>query len=217
MEVPSTLHRCSKCDASKPPAEFPPSKATKPGQWCRDCLRIDQRRIKGLAAHSHAVTCRQCSAPFVSTYVKAAYCSKACKVAGVNDARQAAINAAKPDRNCTWCGASIGKERRADAKFCSADCNEQAHRRTRAYRRRSGERVRPRKQPLVNLAHLAERDGYLCGICAAPVDLSLKHPDPMAVTVDHIIPLSRGGAALDPANCRVAHHVCNVTRGARGV
>ena len=36
-----------------------------------------------------------------------------------------------------------------------------------------------------------------------------------ADTVDHIIPLSRGGAGNDPANLRPAHKSCNSRRGAK--
>jgi 5-methylcytosine-specific restriction endonuclease McrA len=34
-----------------------------------------------------------------------------------------------------------------------------------------------------------------------------------ADSVDHVIPLSRGGARLDPANLRPAHSRCNSKRG----
>lgn len=40
-----------------------------------------------------------------------------------------------------------------------------------------------------------------------------KHP--WAFTLDHLIPLSRGGDLLDPANARSAHRRCNSARGNR--
>lgn len=106
------------------------------------------------------------------------------------------------------------KAMRSDAKFCSAECNMQAHRRTRAYRRRAAAdaSLRPRKKPLVNLDAIAKRDGYRCGICGGKVDMSLKHPDPGFASLDHIVPLAEGGADIDPANLRLAHLQCNVTR-----
>lgn len=33
----------------------------------------------------------------------------------------------------------------------------------------------------------------VCGICGKPVDFSFKNPHPLAPTVDHIIPVSKGG------------------------
>ena len=48
-----------------------------------------------------------------------------------------------------------------------------------------------------------------CGICGRPVDLSLKQGDPMAPTVDHIIPIAKGGHPSDIDNLQLAHWTCN--------
>ena len=49
----------------------------------------------------------------------------------------------------------------------------------------------------------------ICGICGKPVDKSLKFPHPLSPTIDHIIPIDRGGhpSALD--NLQLAHFCCN--------
>ncbi len=48
----------------------------------------------------------------------------------------------------------------------------------------------------------------ICGICGQPVDKTLKYPDPMSPTVDHIIPCAKGGSdELD--NLQLAHRRCN--------
>jgi 5-methylcytosine-specific restriction endonuclease McrA len=49
----------------------------------------------------------------------------------------------------------------------------------------------------------------VCGICGQPVDKSLKHGDPMAPCVDHIIPVAKGGHPSDIANLQLAHWSCN--------
>ena len=49
----------------------------------------------------------------------------------------------------------------------------------------------------------------VCGICGLPVDMDLKYPDPMSKTVDHIIPISKGGHPSDLANLQLAHRCCN--------
>ena len=54
-----------------------------------------------------------------------------------------------------------------------------------------------------------------CWLCGHPVDRTLPGAHPQGPTVDHIIPLSRGGNPLDRNNARLAHRRCNVTRGAR--
>lgn len=49
----------------------------------------------------------------------------------------------------------------------------------------------------------------ICGICGKPVDKTLKAPDPMSATVDHIIPISRNGHPSDLSNLQLAHRACN--------
>ena len=49
----------------------------------------------------------------------------------------------------------------------------------------------------------------ICAICGKPVDFSLKFPDPMSPTVDHIIPISKGGHPSDLQNLQLAHLSCN--------
>src|SRR5690625_6551682 len=48
-----------------------------------------------------------------------------------------------------------------------------------------------------------------CGICGHPVDLSLKSPHPMSPTIDHIIPIAKGGHPSDIDNLQLAHWTCN--------
>ncbi len=49
----------------------------------------------------------------------------------------------------------------------------------------------------------------ICGICGKPVDMSLKHGHPMAATIDHIIPIAKGGHPSDIDNLQLAHWSCN--------
>jgi 5-methylcytosine-specific restriction endonuclease McrA len=49
----------------------------------------------------------------------------------------------------------------------------------------------------------------ICGICGKPVDKSIKYPDPMSPTVDHIIPLNKGGDPSALENLQLAHRYCN--------
>lgn len=48
-----------------------------------------------------------------------------------------------------------------------------------------------------------------CGICGNPVDKSLKWPNPLSPTVDHIIPVIKGGHPTDLHNLQLAHWCCN--------
>lgn len=48
-----------------------------------------------------------------------------------------------------------------------------------------------------------------CGICGKPVDFSLKYPDPMSATIDHIIPVSKSGHPSSLENLQLSHFTCN--------
>lgn len=48
-----------------------------------------------------------------------------------------------------------------------------------------------------------------CGICGRPVDQRYKAPHPLSPTVDHIIPVAKGGHPSDMANLQLAHRWCN--------
>ena len=49
----------------------------------------------------------------------------------------------------------------------------------------------------------------ICALCGKPVDKSLKFPHPMSPTVDHIIPVAKGGHPSDISNLQLAHWTCN--------
>ena len=60
---------------------------------------------------------------------------------------------------------------------------------------------------------LLERDGPLCWICRAPMNLTTPNT-PASPTIDHVIPVSAGGDDTDH-NSRLAHRSCNAARGNR--
>lgn len=49
----------------------------------------------------------------------------------------------------------------------------------------------------------------ICGICGKPVDKSIKYPDPMSPTIDHIIPVALNGDPVALENLQLAHRCCN--------
>jgi hypothetical protein len=54
----------------------------------------------------------------------------------------------------------------------------------------------------------------LCWLCGGWVDPSLPPNHDMARSVDHVVPLGRGGNLLDRRNARLAHRIHNSERGA---
>lgn len=59
-----------------------------------------------------------------------------------------------------------------------------------------------------------DRDGGVCQLCNEPVVIEAVWPDPLFFTVDHITPLSKGGADVFD-NVQTAHLRCNIAKGAR--
>jgi hypothetical protein len=51
------------------------------------------------------------------------------------------------------------------------------------------------------------RDYWICGICGGCIDLAHDYPDPDTATLDHVVPISRGGPHT---YTQCAHLACNV-------
>ena len=49
----------------------------------------------------------------------------------------------------------------------------------------------------------------VCGICGRAVNFDKKFPDPWSATLDHIIPISKGGDPASIENLQLAHLQCN--------
>lgn len=108
---------------------------------------------------------------------------------------------------CHECGLQFLSPRAYGARYCSEDCRLRNQRRrgktTRSKRIKEGTR-----RETIDLARLAQRDGWRCHICKRKVTRKTwSH--------DHLIPLSDGGAHTWD-NIALAHHRCNSQRGTRG-
>jgi len=69
--------------------------------------------------------------------------------------------------------------------------------------------VRPEFERLRKIIYSTQT---VCGICGKPVDFSIKPPHPLSPTIDHIIPLAKGGAPADLSNLQLAHRICNLQK-----
>ena len=61
--------------------------------------------------------------------------------------------------------------------------------------------------------YIFRRDGYVCQICLRKINKRLKWPNPLCASIDHIVPLSKGGND-NPANVQATHLRCNVGKHA---
>lgn len=107
---------------------------------------------------------------------------------------------------CVYCGSNVASTPTRPRITCgSAEClaaNNRQHTTTRQARVR-GATVEP-----FNYVEIFERDGWICALCGGPVDRLVKYPHPMSVSLDHIIPVARGGEH-SRRNSQTAHLVCN--------
>lgn len=126
-------------------------------------------------------------------------------------------NPAPPKRDvacvCDYCGTPfMGNKRRR--RYCSSDCAEAGKNRANwphMVARRA--RLRDAFVESFDRLEIFERDGWVCGICGEPVDPAAKWPSAMSASLDHIVPVARGGKH-SRANAQCAHLFCNVQKGA---
>lgn len=70
-------------------------------------------------------------------------------------------------------------------------------------------------RPYRRLVAAVKAAGHPCWICGHNIPANVDARHPLSFTLDHLVPLSRGGNLLDPANARSAHRRCNSARGNR--
>ena len=139
------------------------------------------------------------------TRTKCAKCLRDCSRPCAED------GCSRPVRARGLCSMHYKREARADGRMADAPWDER--RRSNAERRRALKAGASIGARFTN-AEVFDRDGWVCGLCAEPVSRNATYPDPLSASLDHVIPLSRGGShSLD--NVQLAHLACNVSKGAR--
>lgn len=59
----------------------------------------------------------------------------------------------------------------------------------------------------------ARNGGLDCSFCGHRIDPGAPHLDPGELTLDHVVPLSAGGAPFELSNLAAAHRRCNRAAG----
>jgi len=131
------------------------------------------------------------------------YCSPSCRA-----------STTRPDKSrrpfiagrCRECRASFTTTR-IGTRYCSTQCSKRSQRRRGKQVRSKRIHAAAKREP-INLATIAERDGWRCHICKRQVTRTTW-------SLDHLIPLADGGDHTH-ANTALAHHLCNAKRGRTG-
>lgn len=160
--------------------------------------------------------CVVCNSLFAAKSVVEVACSKDCKLQRNRD--QALLNYEKNKRfwnvyfpHCSWCKETyvVVSDSRVASNRQHDECRKLARR--SSYRIKTVKRQGVKSQERITHEQVAERDNFLCHICGDVVDMGLPRTSRFGATLDHVIPISRGGKdCLE--NLRLAHWICNVRK-----
>ena len=103
-------------------------------------------------------------------------------------------------------GRANGLEQSPSNKWSDARRSNHHARRARMNGGTTGDRVLQ--------ADLLLRDGPTCSACKQHIDIDIPWPDPFSPSVDHTVPISKGGDH-SMENCTIMHLRCNMAKGAR--
>lgn len=114
-------------------------------------------------------------------------------------------------KKCLGCDEMFTAKR--GTSYCSGECRgwERGVSRSPGRNHKARARYYEADYEPVDRRKVFRDSGWTCGICDEPVDSSLKSPDPHSASLDHIIPMSRGGAHLY-GNVQCAHLNCNIRK-----
>lgn len=171
-------------------------------------------------------TCKGCSTEYPRERRQQRYCTEACRKRSSNARWQSTHRPtdAAPSNPCTEPGChrvrhSDGRCKMHHARTIRAQgqrvpSDTWTDRRRDNYHARRARLAGARNGDRALLSQVIERDGTECTACGLDVDLTLEWPDRMSKSIDHTVPLSRGGEHT-LANTTLMHFGCNSSKGAR--
>jgi 5-methylcytosine-specific restriction endonuclease McrA len=166
-------------------------------------------------------TCFICGALFQSAHKAHRTCSKPCSVERgreqslERDRRLRAEAGVEKTTTCGWCGEPRTYDIRTSVKNAyHPDCRKQAKR--AAYRIKTVKRQGLLNPKRITHESVVEKYGSDCHICQTPIDLELPRTHKQGLTLDHVVPLSKGGVD-EMHNLRPAHWICNIKKSAKSM
>lgn len=126
-----------------------------------------------------------------------------------------ARTAANRPQSLTWSCLNCGKTKTRPPtkgqvpKYCGKQCEQLA-----AFHRRRA-RLADAFVEDVNRLEVFMADGWRCHLCGKLTDKTKPYPHPKSPTIDHVIPINRGGLH-ERSNCRTACARCNSAKQDRG-
>ena len=173
------------------------------------CYLAGMEIQKRETALSNTRTCAVCAVEFLARTDRDSniYCSVNCWTKG-----SAGV--------CDLCGKEfVGPLTR---RYCSKHCRDKDYwEHTGKYKNRlhQHERRAAIKEAVsekIDCIRVFERDNWCCQICGEKVNPDIKYPHPKCATVDHIIPIKKGGNHTYD-NVQLAHLTCNNRKSDRNI
>lgn len=162
-------------------------------------------------ARRYEFTCEVCHRAYMAPKVRGGnkFCSTSCCQTHHSKLRKEATLEGLTTRQCRFCGQAfmpIGKH----SRFCTVSCKKTLDNLNKGHRRRS--RI---GTGTVNPYEVFDRDGWRCQLCGINTPRDLRGTtDPRAPELDHVVPLSLGGAH-SYENTQCSCRSCNGLKGAK--
>jgi 5-methylcytosine-specific restriction endonuclease McrA len=216
------IKRCPSCDSEKQVADFYGNRTRKDGlsAHCKDCDRARRRAYgkRNREKETDYTRTRRAQSPGAHiAYMKAWRAANPEKVRADNAAWNAANKERRRELHRAWYEANGDRARGWRARNPDrARENQRAYdERTRTQRaERQRRRAALKRGANAGPVDLDELWDGICGLCQADLDPDLCWPHPLSKSLDHIVPLARGGSHTQ-ANLQWTHLRCNIAKGAR--
>jgi 5-methylcytosine-specific restriction endonuclease McrA len=207
--VQTALAECPICQSTFDPALPQQRYCSAPCRRRALNERMRARRHGGILE----LQCPMCPTTF-APFGRKRYCSRVCQLRGRNETTQVAR---RGPRACAECGDIfiVGyPDKRRD--YCSPECRIQRVARINSAAKDARERSGGAATiELFDPVAILERDGWWCQRCGRETPKELRATnDQRAPQVDHVIPLSRGGAHT-PENSQCLCRACNLEKAGR--
>ncbi|MGM0807543.1 MAG: HNH endonuclease [Bacillota bacterium] len=156
--------------------------------------------------------CIGCGISFTTTRGNKKYCNKDCAykhhLNKLDHKRKEEVT--YHQRKCKECGKHFSSTR-WNAAYCNTVCsNRYSNRRNETTRRRMI-RKNGKVDWNISIERLLKRDGKRCYLCDANVDLSVDTNHANYPSIEHVIPVSKGGTHTWD-NVKIAHRKCNALK-----
>lgn len=221
-----SLKRCPTCQRMYRPTGRRGRPPVYCSRACREYWRsVDRRTASALALwRERCVVCDealyertgfampgQSSGPRRVGGGRKAYCSTACRGYATGQMVTGRDRCRVPWRTCMDCDAEfVGYQQGGDVVVCP-ECSRA--RKVDTDRRKNYKRRSLARSGSYSMSEIVDRDGRDCHLCGRPVDLALSGNARWGPTIDHIVPISKGGPDV-LYNVALAHRSCNCARGA---